>query len=210
VFGYCRTTGGFDARRACDRRRYEYVLPAWAFDPDLAPPPVPARAPPVEQQQQAEQEPAPSVAQQAEAEGAGQEAGQAGGTEQQGQGAGTPPTPDAAVGSMPGGEAAVADAQPAPAAVAAGGMAAPTGEAAGAQGAGPAGSGGPADAALGQPASTFVFDDACVQRLSAILKQVRCWHARWDTLLGYTLGCALRCAGLGWAGLDCCPIAGWA
>ena len=33
VLGYTKTTGGFDARKHCDKRRYEYVLPAWAFDP---------------------------------------------------------------------------------------------------------------------------------------------------------------------------------
>jgi len=32
--GYTKTTAGFDARKHCDKRRYEYVLPAWAFDPD--------------------------------------------------------------------------------------------------------------------------------------------------------------------------------
>lgn len=34
VLGYTKTTAGFDARKHCDKRRYEYVLPAWAFDPD--------------------------------------------------------------------------------------------------------------------------------------------------------------------------------
>ncbi len=28
-----RVTGGFDARKMCDRRRYEYVAPAFVFDP---------------------------------------------------------------------------------------------------------------------------------------------------------------------------------
>jgi tRNA U38,U39,U40 pseudouridine synthase TruA len=32
ILGAARVTAGFDARKACDRRRYEYVLPAWAFD----------------------------------------------------------------------------------------------------------------------------------------------------------------------------------
>lgn len=32
VLGYTKTTAGFDARKHCDKRRYEYVLPAWAFD----------------------------------------------------------------------------------------------------------------------------------------------------------------------------------
>ena len=33
VLGYTKVTAGFDARKHCDKRRYEYVLPAWAFDP---------------------------------------------------------------------------------------------------------------------------------------------------------------------------------
>ena len=32
-----RTTTGFDARMMCDRRRYEYSVPEWVFDPDLFP-----------------------------------------------------------------------------------------------------------------------------------------------------------------------------
>eukprot|EP00242_Pyramimonas_sp_CCMP2087_P004881 CAMPEP_0198214758 /NCGR_PEP_ID=MMETSP1445-20131203/43846_1 /TAXON_ID=36898 /ORGANISM="Pyramimonas sp., Strain CCMP2087" /LENGTH=452 /DNA_ID=CAMNT_0043890079 /DNA_START=163 /DNA_END=1521 /DNA_ORIENTATION=- len=32
VLGYVRTTGGFSAKNLCDRRRYEYVLPTFAFD----------------------------------------------------------------------------------------------------------------------------------------------------------------------------------
>lgn len=34
VLGYTKVTAGFDARKHCDKRRYEYVLPAWAFDPE--------------------------------------------------------------------------------------------------------------------------------------------------------------------------------
>lgn len=33
ALGLRRVTMGFDARKMCDRRRYEYVLPEWAFDP---------------------------------------------------------------------------------------------------------------------------------------------------------------------------------
>ena len=33
VLGYTKTTAGFDARKHCDKRRYEYILPVWAFDP---------------------------------------------------------------------------------------------------------------------------------------------------------------------------------
>jgi tRNA pseudouridine38-40 synthase len=33
VLGAARVTAGFDARKSCDRRRYEYILPAHAFDP---------------------------------------------------------------------------------------------------------------------------------------------------------------------------------
>lgn len=32
VFGYSRATNGFDSRKHCDKRRYEYILPEWAFD----------------------------------------------------------------------------------------------------------------------------------------------------------------------------------
>ena len=32
-----RTVKGFDARKACDRRRYEYIFPEWMFDPALKP-----------------------------------------------------------------------------------------------------------------------------------------------------------------------------
>uniref|UniRef100_A0A7S0WG01 Pseudouridine synthase I TruA alpha/beta domain-containing protein n=1 Tax=Pyramimonas obovata TaxID=1411642 RepID=A0A7S0WG01_9CHLO len=32
IMGYVRTTSGFSAYRFCDRRRYEYVLPTFAFD----------------------------------------------------------------------------------------------------------------------------------------------------------------------------------
>lgn len=38
MFGFGRATHGFDARKHCDKRRYEYILPAWAFDPALVPP----------------------------------------------------------------------------------------------------------------------------------------------------------------------------
>ena len=31
VFGAVRVTGGFNAKNLCDRRRYKYVLPEWAF-----------------------------------------------------------------------------------------------------------------------------------------------------------------------------------
>lgn len=34
VLGVQRVTKGFDARKMCDRRRYEYILPAWVFDPN--------------------------------------------------------------------------------------------------------------------------------------------------------------------------------
>lgn len=37
ILGYRRTVKGFDARKACDRRRYEYILPEWMFDPSLQP-----------------------------------------------------------------------------------------------------------------------------------------------------------------------------
>ena len=34
IHGIERTTNSFDARLLCDRRRYEYILPVWAFDPE--------------------------------------------------------------------------------------------------------------------------------------------------------------------------------
>lgn len=33
MLGFTRVTKSFEARRLCDRRRYEYILPAFAFDP---------------------------------------------------------------------------------------------------------------------------------------------------------------------------------
>ena len=33
VLGMRRVTNGFDARKLCDRRRYEYIAPAFVFDP---------------------------------------------------------------------------------------------------------------------------------------------------------------------------------
>lgn len=38
VLGFCRVIKGFDARRLCDKRCYEYFLPAWAFDPAVCKP----------------------------------------------------------------------------------------------------------------------------------------------------------------------------
>ena len=35
VFGIDRVTNGFNAKTMCDRRRYEYVIPTWAFDPNV-------------------------------------------------------------------------------------------------------------------------------------------------------------------------------
>lgn len=35
VYGYKRTTQGFDARKWCEMRRYEYALPLFALDPDV-------------------------------------------------------------------------------------------------------------------------------------------------------------------------------
>ena len=34
VFGYFRVTGGFCSRKLCDCRRYGYLLPLWALDPN--------------------------------------------------------------------------------------------------------------------------------------------------------------------------------
>lgn len=33
VFGYTRVTSNFDAKRMCDKRRYEYLVPVFAFNP---------------------------------------------------------------------------------------------------------------------------------------------------------------------------------
>jgi tRNA pseudouridine38-40 synthase len=35
VLGYQRVVRGFDARKTCDQRRYEYIFPAWVFDPSV-------------------------------------------------------------------------------------------------------------------------------------------------------------------------------
>ena len=35
VLGLKRVTNGFDPRKLCDCRHYEYILPAWAFDPSV-------------------------------------------------------------------------------------------------------------------------------------------------------------------------------
>jgi tRNA pseudouridine38-40 synthase len=35
AYGFRRTVKGFDARKACDKRRYEYILPVWMFDPKM-------------------------------------------------------------------------------------------------------------------------------------------------------------------------------
>ena len=46
MLGFTRVTNSFDARKHCDRRRYEYILPAFMFDPDFRGPgsPVPIGA----------------------------------------------------------------------------------------------------------------------------------------------------------------------
>ncbi len=33
VLGIVRTTRNFDARRLCDKRKYEYLVPLWVLDP---------------------------------------------------------------------------------------------------------------------------------------------------------------------------------
>ena len=35
VWGMTGTMPSFDARKMCDRRRYEYLLPMWALDPEV-------------------------------------------------------------------------------------------------------------------------------------------------------------------------------
>lgn len=35
VLGIVRVTKGFDARRVCDKRKYEYWLPLWVLDPQV-------------------------------------------------------------------------------------------------------------------------------------------------------------------------------
>lgn len=37
ILGYQRTVRGYDSRKACDKRRYEYIFPAWVFDPSVQP-----------------------------------------------------------------------------------------------------------------------------------------------------------------------------
>eukprot|EP01105_Mastigella_eilhardi_P012466 TRINITY_DN284_c5_g1_i1.p1 TRINITY_DN284_c5_g1~~TRINITY_DN284_c5_g1_i1.p1 ORF type:complete len:500 (-),score=131.51 TRINITY_DN284_c5_g1_i1:97-1596(-) len=39
VYGYCRTTNGFCARKRTDNRAYEYIVPTFAFQQDPIPPP---------------------------------------------------------------------------------------------------------------------------------------------------------------------------
>eukprot|EP00891_Asterochloris_glomerata_P000708 jgi/Astpho2/708/Aster-08421 len=35
LFGFVRVTNSFDARKNCDRRRYEYIMPAWVFNREV-------------------------------------------------------------------------------------------------------------------------------------------------------------------------------
>ena len=35
MFGIDRVTNGFNAKTMCDRRRYEYAILTWAFDPNV-------------------------------------------------------------------------------------------------------------------------------------------------------------------------------
>lgn len=37
VLGYQRAVKGYDSRKVCDKRRYEYIFPAWMFDPAVQP-----------------------------------------------------------------------------------------------------------------------------------------------------------------------------
>lgn len=37
VLGYQRAVRGYDSRKTCDKRRYEYIFPAWIFDPAVQP-----------------------------------------------------------------------------------------------------------------------------------------------------------------------------
>lgn len=39
VFGCVRTTNGFSARKHCDHRRYQYLIPTWALDRAYRPEP---------------------------------------------------------------------------------------------------------------------------------------------------------------------------
>lgn len=193
MFGFARVTNGFDARKHCDKRRYEYILPAWAFDPAVCQPrsqqqrAAAAAAKEEAQTQQAEGE----VLRQAEGDAPQQEAGEhqaegeapqaqeqqqggaaEGGEQQQAQ--------QDAAGAGSGPEAA-ANGSGAPAEAPAAGvldaaedesdMAAELGE--------ESEQGDPTltaeeereeeEAAAG---STFVFDQACADRLTAILSQV--------------------------------------
>lgn len=38
MLGIRRVTASFDPRKMCDRRHYEYMLPAWALDPSMCRP----------------------------------------------------------------------------------------------------------------------------------------------------------------------------
>lgn len=193
VFGFARVTNGFDARKHCDKRRYEYILPAWAFDPAVCQPrPQQQRAAAATAKQQAQTQQAEGEAlrqtegdapqheageQQAEGEAPQaqeqQQGGAAeGGEQQQAQqdaaGAGSGPEAAANGGGAPA-EAPVAGVLEA--AEDESDMAVELGE--------ESEQGDPTltaeeereeeEAAAG---STFVFDQACADRLTAILSQV--------------------------------------
>jgi hypothetical protein len=176
VFGYNRCTNGFDSRKNCDKRRYEYCLPEWAFDP---------------RQGRGRAQRAADEEAEAEAEAA-QEAAPAG----EGQG-GAPA--GAALGAADKAAAAVEadalpDAQPAAAAGAPAGAGAGT-EAAAAtkdEGAAAEAAEAPGSAISSGGGAPFVFDEACTQRLSQILSNVSppdrllCWQ---PCVCGFSLSC---------------------
>ncbi|PRW60709.1 tRNA pseudouridine synthase mitochondrial-like [Chlorella sorokiniana] len=180
VFGYARATNGFDSRKHCDKRRYEYVLPEWVFDPRVglgrsalvakAAAQQQAAAAAAEQQQerqqQQEQQQAAgdsSTATAAAADGAAAEPMDAAGAAADAAAEAAPAAGEeqpAADGSQDGAAAAGADPEAAAAAAAGAGGAAPS----------------PAAAAAATPSGPFVFDEACVQRMNEILKNYEGTH----------------------------------
>ncbi|KAL4427693.1 hypothetical protein ABPG75_001782 [Micractinium tetrahymenae] len=184
VFGYSRVTNGFDSRKHCDKRRYEYVLPEWAFDPRRGQ----GRAAGVRASAAAAAEEAAAAAAEEGAQQDGAAAGEQGGAEQQddqqaeeqqtaagaGQTQVAAAPPEQAEAEVAAGAAGAAAASPA-AGEAAGGEqpgSTATAEAGTADG---AAKGDGAGAAAGAPTpaagegGAFVFDDACTQRLTQIL-----------------------------------------
>ena len=172
-----RVTGGFDARKMCDRRRYEYVAPAFVFDPTAC----------RERQWYYDEENAKRrAASEAAAAAAGVQSSEAAGPSgDDAAAAAPPPGPEAAAPQGLGAAAANDAAEPADPVLteaaempADGGSAAPAPANPAADGATNGSHPAPGSSAdMGSP--DFRFDQACVERLSGILRQyegTHCFH----------------------------------